>query len=99
VRTVTIPISIFTKKELAEKQAEEYVQADRLVVNEDGNEQSILSIKSVTDSPMSIAIVVQEDLATGFNLQIKDIQDFIRGLPSGTRIMIAYLKSGSPEIR
>lgn len=99
VRTVTIPISIFTKKELADKQAEEYVQADRLVVTEDGNDQNILSIKSVSDSPMSLAILVQEDLATGFNLQLKDIQDFIRTLPSGTRVMVVYLKSGSPEIR
>jgi VWFA-related protein len=99
VRTVTIPISIFTKKELKERQAEEYVQADQLMVQEDGNDQSILSIKSIEDSPMSIAILVQEDLASGFNLQIKDIQDFIRGLPAGTRVLVAYLRSGSPEIR
>jgi VWFA-related protein len=99
VRTVTIPISIFTKKELQQKQAEEYVQAERLFVIEDGNEQSILSIKSEADSPMSLALVIQEDLANGFNLQLRDIKDFILGLPAGTRIMVVYLRSGSPEIR
>lgn len=99
VRTVTIPISIFTKKELKDKQAEEYVQADRLIVVEDNDEQNILSIKSVSDSPLSIAILIQEDLTSNFNLQIKDIQEFIRGLPAGTRVMVAYLRSGSPEIR
>ena len=99
VRTVTIPISIFTKKELKGRQAEEFVQADRLSVHEDNDEQTILSIKSVTDSPLSIAIVIQDDLASGFNLQIKDIQRFIMDLPQGSRVMVAYLRGGSPEIR
>lgn len=69
------------------------------MVHEDGDEQTILSIKSVGESPLSIAILIQADLASGFNLQIKDIQDFIRGLPTGTRIMVAYLTNGSPQIR
>ncbi|MEO7660480.1 MAG: hypothetical protein ABIV48_12775 [Pyrinomonadaceae bacterium] len=99
VRTVTIPISIFTKKELRERQAEEYVQADRLVVKEDNDEQQILSIRSVSDSPLSLALVIQEDLASSFNLQLKDIRDFIRNLPEGTRVMVAYSRAGSIQIR
>jgi len=75
VRPVTVPISIFTKKELKEGQAEEYVQADRLIVKEDNDEQQILSIRSVSTSPLSIAFVIQDDLASSFNLQIRDIQD------------------------
>lgn len=99
VRTVTIPISIFTKKELKEKQAEEFVQADRLMVKEDNDEQQILSIRSVNTTPLSIAFVIQDDLTATFNLQIKDIQDFIRSLPKGTRVMIAYARSGSTQVR
>lgn len=99
VRTVTIPISIFTKKELKENQAEEFVQADQLMVKEDNDDQQILSIRSVGDSPLSVAFIIQEDLAAGFNLQIKDIQDFIKGLPEGTRVMIAYSRSGAIQIR
>jgi len=99
VRTVTIPISIFTKKELKDKQAEEFVQAERLIVKEDREEQQILSIRSVSDSPLSIAFLIQDDLTSGFNLQIKDIQAFIRGLPRGTRVMTAYARSGSVQIR
>lgn len=99
VRTVTIPISIFTKAELRENQAQEFVQVERLIVREDGAEQQILSFRSVSDAPLSIAFLIQEDLVTNFNLQIKDIQDFIRGLPAGTRVMIAYARSGSVEIR
>jgi VWFA-related protein len=99
VRTVTIPISIFTKKELREQRVEEIVQADRLIVKESGDEQQILSIRSVSDAPLSIAILVQDDLTTNFNLQIDDIKQFIRGLPKGTRVMVAYLRGGAPQIR
>jgi len=99
VRTVTIPISIFTKKELKENQVEEFVQAERLIVKEDKDEQQILSIRSVANSPLSIALLIQEDLASNFNLQIKDIQEFIRNLPKGTRVMVAYTRSGSAQIR
>ena len=99
VRTVTIPISIFTKQELKEGQLDEFIQADRLIVLENRDEQQILSIKSVGDSPLSIALLIQENLTSNFNLQIKDIQQFIRGLPKGTRVMVAYLRSGSAEIR
>ena len=99
VRTVTIPISIFTKKELREKQPEEFVQAEQLIVKEDKEDQQILSIRSVSTTPLSIAFVIQEDLTSTFNLQIKDIQTFIKGLPTGTRVMIAYTRSGSIDVR
>lgn len=99
VRTVTIPISIFTKKELKQNQAAEFVQADRLSVKEDSDEQEILSIRSVSESPLSIAFVIQDDLASGFNLQLDDIRQFIRQLPRGTRVMTAYARSGSIQVR
>ncbi len=99
VRTVTIPISIFTKQELKDNLAQELVQAERLTVTEDKDDQEILSIRSVSESPLSIALIIQDDLASSFNLQIKDIQDFIRNLPKGTRVMTAYSRSGSPQIR
>ena len=99
VRPVTIAISIFTKKELKENQAEEYVQADRLVVKEDNEEQQILSIRSVSDSPLSVAFLIQDDLSSSFNLQLKEIEEFIRKLPKGTRVMVAYSRSGSLQIR
>jgi len=99
VRTVTIPISIFTKKELKENQTEEYVQADRLIVTEDKDEQEILSIRSVANSPLTIALLIQEDLTSTFNLQIPEIQQFIRELPRGTRVMIGYIRAGTVQIR
>ena len=99
VRTVTIPISIFTKKELRQSQPEEFVQLDRLIVHEDNQEQQIVSIRSVNTTALSIAIVIQDDLTSSFNLQLRDIRDFIEGLPPGTRVMTAYSRSGTIEVR
>ena len=99
VRTVSIPISIFTKQELRQGQTEEYVQAERLIVKEDKDDQTVLSIRSVTDAPLALAILVQEDLSSSFNLQIDDLKKFIRGLPRGSRVMVAYLRGGTLQIR
>jgi len=99
VRTVSIPISIFTKEELRQGQAEEFVQADRLVVREDKDDQTILSIRSVTEAPMALAILVQDDLSSNFNLQIQDLKKFIRALPRGSRVMVAYIRGGTLQIR
>lgn len=78
---------------------QEYVQADRLIVREDKEEQTILSIRSVTDAPLSLAVLIQEDLGSNFNLQIKDLGDFIRSLPRGSRVMVAYLRGGTLQVR
>ncbi|NOT49118.1 MAG: hypothetical protein HOP17_15410 [Acidobacteria bacterium] len=99
VRTVSIPISIFTKQELRDNQMQEYVQADRLIVREDRDEQTILSIRSVSDAPLALAVLIQEDLASNFNLQIKDLAEFIRSLPKGSRVMVAYMRGGNLQIR
>jgi len=99
VRTVTIPISIFTKKEMRQDQAEEFIQVDRLIVNEDKDEQTILSVRSVSDSPLSLAILIQEDLSQEFNLQIKDISNFVKELPRGSRVMVAYIRGGTLKVR
>lgn len=98
-RTVTIPISIFTKQELKDNQAEEFVQADRLIVKENNQEQEILSIRSVTASSLALAVLIQDDLSSEFNNQIRDIARFIRNLPRGSRVMVAYLRGGSIQIR
>ena len=99
VRTVTIPVSIFTKRELRENQAEELVQAGNLIVRENGEEQTILSIRSVTNAPLALAVLIQDDLSSNANLQLKDTANFIRSLPKGSRVMVAYLRGGSFQVR
>jgi VWFA-related protein len=99
VRTVTIPISIFTKKEIKENRSEEFVQAGDLQVKENGDDQIILSIRSVSNTPLALAVLIQDDLSSSTNLQLNDIRRFIRSQPRGTRVMVAYIRAGTLQIR
>ncbi len=99
IRTVSIPISIFTKQELKEDRLQEFLQLDRLIVKENGNEQQILSIRSVEEAPLALAVLIQDDLGSEFNLQIAELKKFITALPRGSRVMVAYLRGGSAQIR
>jgi VWFA-related protein len=42
---------------------------------------------------------VQDDLSSAFNLQLKELAEFIRRLPRGSRVMVGYLRNGSLNIR
>ncbi len=99
VRTMTIPISIFTKSELKEKKAEEFVQVGDLHLKEDKDDQVILSIRSVTNTPLSLAVLIQDDLTSEANLKLDELRKYIRELPAGSRVMVGYLRSGTIQIR
>ncbi len=99
VRTMTIPISIFTKKELKENQTGELVQTGDLQVKEDGDNQVILSIRSVSNTPLALAVLIQDDLTSEANLKLGELREFIRQLPPGSRVMVGYLRSGTIQIR
>jgi VWFA-related protein len=99
VRTVTIPISILSKAEVRERQLQEFLEAGDLVVKEDGDEQTILSIRDVSAAPLALAILIQDDLSSNFNLELRRLSEFIRHLPRGSRVMVAYLRGGTVQIR
>jgi VWFA-related protein len=99
VRTMSIPISIFTKQEIREGTPEEILQVDRLIVRENRQEQQILSIRSITDAPLSLAILIQDGLTANVNLQLGELRNFVKQLPRGSRVMVAYLRGGSIQIR
>ena len=99
IRVVTIPISIYTKKELQTNQAEEFLQAERITVEENEEEKTIISIRSVSETPLSLAVLIQDDLGPNVNLELKNLGNFIRRLPSGSKVMVAYLTGGSIQIR
>ncbi len=99
VRTVTIPISIFTKKEQKENRSDEFIQTGDLKVIEDGDDQVILSIRSVSNTPLALAVLIQDDLTSEANLKLDEIRDFIRNLPKGSRVMVSYLRAGTIQVR
>jgi VWFA-related protein len=98
VRTMTIPVSIFTKEELKENQAGEFIEAGEIIVKEDNEQQTILSIRSVTNTPLHIAVLIQDNLSTNINLQLQEIKNFIKKLPPDSRVMVAYLRSGTTQV-
>jgi len=98
VRTMTIPISIFTKQELKENQAGEFIEAGEIMVKEDNEPQTVLSIRSVTNTSLHIAVLIQDNLSSNVNLQLEEIKNFIKKLPSGSRVMVGYLRAGTTQI-
>lgn len=49
--------------------------------------------------PLNLAVLVQDDLISQVGTELDLTRDFIRSLPSGSRVMVGYITSGSMEIR
>ncbi|HEV8587641.1 MAG TPA: hypothetical protein VGQ72_02100 [Pyrinomonadaceae bacterium] len=49
--------------------------------------------------PVNIAILIQDDLTSQVANEIGVTKDFIRSLPSGSRVMVAYITSGHLQVR
>lgn len=96
VRTVTIPITI---REKGSRVQQEIMAVGEFVVHEDGDVQKILSIRDIGNAPLSVAILVQDDVVPSIGNEIKAMAEFIRRLPRGSRVMVGYIRSGSLQVR
>lgn len=92
VRPITIPITV---RGHGSAQEQEVQPIGNLTVREDGDEQQILSIRSMSSAPISVAVLIQDDVVPSISNEIKATADFIRGLPRGSRVMVAYMRAGS----
>ncbi|HKR01249.1 MAG TPA: hypothetical protein VJT09_11280 [Pyrinomonadaceae bacterium] len=98
VRSITIPITIRQSGESPGQR--EFQQVGDLVVREDGEEQQILSIRAYgTETPISIAILIQDDVVASISNEIRPLREFIERLPKGSRVMVGYIRTGSLDIR
>lgn len=66
--------------------------------------QSDKNAKGVTEkvrveTPLNLAILVQDDLVSRVGSELDLTRDFIRSLPAGSRVMVAYIRSGSLQVR
>ncbi len=96
VRTVTIPVTL----RLPERSPQSEVHyLDDLQVFEDGERQEVLAMRGEGRSPLTLAVLIQDDLVSSMSNEIRGIGDFIRKLPPGSRVMVAYLSSGSLRVR
>jgi hypothetical protein len=55
--------------------------------------------KSRVESPLNLAILVQDDLVSRVGNELDVTRDFIRSLPAGSRVMVAYVRAGSLQVR
>lgn len=97
-RPITIPLTIKINSRQLQSDAE--LQNIDLTVSEDGEPQTILSIRGMgTNSPITLAVLIQEDLVPSVGNEIKSMAEFIRGLPKGSRVMVGYLRTGSLQVK
>jgi hypothetical protein len=50
-------------------------------------------------TPLNIAILIQDDLVSQVGNELEITRQFIRSLPAGSRVMTAYITSGSLQVR
>ena len=65
-------------------------------ISKDNNEQR-KRLQSI--EPLNLAILIQDDLVSQVSNELGVTRDFIRSLPSGSRVMIGYITAGSLQVR
>jgi VWFA-related protein len=95
---VIIPLTIRVKGKVAPSELE--LQTVDLTVSEDGEPQTILSIRAMgTSSPINLIVLIQDDVVASIGLETKSLAEFIGRLPRGSRVSIGYLRTGSLQVR
>ena len=69
------------------------LKADDFVVREDKRPQQIISVKQASEAPPILAVLIQDDLVSRVNNEIKGVKEFIKRLPEGSRVMTGYITS------
>jgi hypothetical protein len=99
VRAVTIPVTIRFRGSPARQAEGQEVPAADLTVREDGEEQRVISVRNIGTTPLTVGVLIQDDVVSSINNEIKTLGDFIRSLPEGSRVMVAYMRNGSLQVR
>src|SRR6266851_4775348 len=92
-KPVTVPVMIRVAKREVEMRFVNYI------LKEDGELQMILSMRPATENPITLAVLMQDDLVSSIGTETKGIANFVHRLPNGSRVMIGYIRSGSLDVR
>ena len=60
-----------------------------------GNNSDAMRVRE----PLNIAILIQDDLISRVGNELGVTRDFIRSLPSGSRVMVGYITAGTLQVR
>jgi VWFA-related protein len=94
-KPITVPVTVRVR----ESKPEAEIRFVDYLLREDGEMQTLLSIRSRADSPMWLAILIQDDLVSSTANEIKGLSEFVRHLPEDSHVMIGYLRSGTLDVR
>jgi len=97
-RTVTILVTAHPHSARSREVARK-LQKDDFAVREDKRPQEIVSVSSPSEAPPILAVLIQDDLVSRVNNEINRIKQFIRQLPEGSRVMTAYVTTGTLQVR
>lgn len=50
-------------------------------------------------APLNLAVLIQDDLVPRVGNELRETSEFIRTLPTGSRVMVGYIRSGSLQVR
>lgn len=73
--------------------------ASEFAVFKGKSRQEIVAVKGPAESPVNVAILVQEGLDQGVGNEIDRIKKFILGLPEGSQVMVGYLRGTGLSVR
>src|SRR5262245_12826449 len=93
-KPVTVPVTI----RLRDSKPVEMRIVDYLL-REDGEMQTILSQRTPNESPLTLAVLFQDDLVSSVSSEARTVAEFIRNQPGGSRVMMAYIRQGSLDVR
>jgi len=74
------------------------LRADDFAVREDKRPQQIISVKRASEAPTILAVLIQDDLVSRVNNELNTIKEFIRRMPDGSRVITAYVTSGTLQV-
>ncbi|MEW6731273.1 MAG: VWA domain-containing protein [Acidobacteriota bacterium] len=93
VKTITVTVKQKQQTNLPE------LGRDDFIVMEDGSKQEVISVvpATSTQAPLNLALVIEDGLQV--NNEIPALKSFMRELPAGSQVMIAYLNGNFVEER
>jgi hypothetical protein len=94
-KPVTVPVTIRVR----EPKREVEMRFVDYILKEDGELQTILSIRKPSENPITLAILMQDDLVPSVSTETKGIASFVRRLPPGSRVMVGYIRTGTLDVR
>jgi len=94
-KPVTVPVTIRVRQPKREVE----MRFVDYVLKEDAEVQTLLSIRKPSENPITLAILIQDDLVPSIGTETRGIADFVRQLPAGSKVMIGYIRSGTLDVR